>query len=62
MFGYFLAGGIGEAVSHVLAEAGGVTFRHLCVRGVPRSGPPAVLLDMFGISAKNIVRTVRELK
>jgi transketolase len=29
--------------------------RHLAVNRVPHSGPPAQLLDIFGISAKQIV-------
>lgn len=60
---HYQSGGIGDAVSHVLATGGKqqFKFRHLCVGALPRSGPPAVLLDMFGISSKCIAKAVREL-
>ena len=58
---HYEQGGIGDAVAHVLAQAPGSKLRHLCVRSIPRSGPPSVLLDVFGISAKSIAKAVREL-
>ncbi|XP_003745031.1 transketolase [Galendromus occidentalis] len=58
---HYEQGGIGDAVAHVLAQAPGTKLRHLCVRGIPRSGPPSVLLDVFGISAKSIAQAVREI-
>ena len=33
----------------------------LAVREIPRSGPPAVLLDMFGISANKVEDAVMDL-
>ena len=35
--------------------------RKMAVTAVPRSGPPDALLEMFGISASNIVKTVNEV-
>uniref|UniRef100_F1KW42 transketolase n=1 Tax=Ascaris suum TaxID=6253 RepID=F1KW42_ASCSU len=57
---HYPAGGIGEAVCRSVADEPGVRVRSLCVTGVPRSGPPDGLLDMFGISAKKIVAAVHE--
>ncbi|VDM38775.1 unnamed protein product [Toxocara canis] len=57
---HYPAGGIGEAVSAAVADEAGVRVRSLCVTGVPRSGPPSALLDMFGISAKKIVAEVHK--
>lgn len=49
-----VAGGVGEAVLSALSLQRDVVVQHVCVRGVPRSGPPAVLLDTFGISAPHV--------
>jgi len=57
---HYAQGGVGEAVAGAIADSVGIRMRHLCVRDVPRSGPPAVLLDMFGISAKSIVEAVNK--
>ncbi len=54
-------GGLGEAVAGALSEATNVRVRRLAVPGVPRSGPGAVLMDMFGISANHIVKAVKDL-
>lgn len=35
--------------------------KQLAVPTVPRSGPPTVLLDVFGISARHIVTAVQEI-
>jgi transketolase len=55
---HYAAGGIGDAVSEAVADAG-LTVRRLAVREIPRSGKPDELLDRFGISAKHIVEAVR---
>ncbi len=55
---HYEAGGLGEAVAQALA--GSFSFRHLCVREVPRSGKPEELLDLYGISAGHIVKTVKD--
>jgi transketolase len=44
-------------VSEVVSDEG-FRVRRLAVREIPRSGPPEVLLDRFGISAKAIVEAV----
>jgi len=56
---HYPAGGLGEAVAAEVA--GTAAVRHLCVRDLPRSGKPAELLDMCGISAGHIAAAVREL-
>lgn len=57
---HYPEGGIGEAVLSALAGRS-ANFVHLAVREVPRSGPPQVLLDKYGISAKCIVSAVNKL-
>lgn len=37
----------------------GIVLQSLAVSGVPRSGKPAELLDLFGINAKNIIAAVK---
>jgi transketolase len=56
---HYAAGGLGDAVSEALAPAG-FAVRRLAVREIPRSGQPDELIDRFGISARHIVRTVRQ--
>ena len=56
------SGGIGEAVAGVLSNADFITkHKILAVREIPRSGPSAVLLDMFGISANKVVDAVLDM-
>lgn len=55
---HYAVGGLGDAVSDAVAEAGIVVDR-LAVRQVPRSGPPDRLLEHFGISASHIIEAVR---
>jgi len=54
-------GGVGDAVLGALAEETGVQVKKLAVRKIARSGKPAELLDMFGISAPHIVKAVKSL-
>lgn len=58
---HYGAGGIGDAVTEAVADAG-LTVRRLAVREIPRSGKPEELLDRFGISAKHIVDAVKNLR
>ncbi|KAL5267868.1 hypothetical protein ACHWQZ_G004796 [Mnemiopsis leidyi] len=59
---HYPEGGIGEAVAAVLSDADFITkHKMLAVREIPRSGPPAVLLDMFGISANKVEDAVMDL-
>ena len=59
---FYLSGGIGEAVASALCDVDFITKQKiLAVREIPRSGPPAVLLNMFGISAEKVVDAVLDL-
>lgn len=58
---YYRQGGIGEAVLSAVADQRNVVVKHLGVEQVPRSGPPTVLIDMFGISARCIVAAVNDI-
>ncbi|CAG4988703.1 unnamed protein product [Colias eurytheme] len=58
---HYQAGGIGEAVLSALALERNVIVQHLCVREVPRSGPPQALLDKYGISAPHIVTAAKKI-
>eukprot|EP00116_Pleurobrachia_bachei_P008359 sb/3468621/ len=59
---HYPQGGLGEAVAGALSSADFITNQKmLAVREIPRSGPPAVLLDMFGISANKVADAVREM-
>jgi len=57
---HYPEGGLGEAVSGVASMASDVRVKRLAVTGLPRSGPPMELIDMFGISARHIVKAVKE--
>ncbi len=54
---HYAAGGIGDAVAACVAGSGFVVER-LCVREIPRSGPPEHLVDYYGISSRHIVAAV----
>ena len=56
---HYAHGGIGDAVLNALSDQPGVRVKKLAVRGTARSGKPAELLDMFGISARHIVAAVK---
>lgn len=58
---HYQQGGLGEAVLSALALERNIVVKHLFVPNVPRSGPPKVLLDMFGISAKHVVAAVHSI-
>jgi transketolase len=57
---HYAAGGIGDAVASAVAPAG-FTVHRLAVREIPRSGTPTELLDVYGISARQIVAAVKGL-
>lgn len=59
---HYHEGGIGEAVASAVASCRDVVISRLAVSGVPRSGPSAVLLDMFGISANHIAKAVLDIQ
>ena len=54
-------GGLGEAVLSVLAEQRNFVVKHLYVPTVPRSGPPTVLIGMFGVSAKSAIKAAEAI-
>ncbi|XP_071816505.1 transketolase-like isoform X2 [Apostichopus japonicus] len=58
---HYPQGGLGEAVSSAVAGETGISVKIMAVTELPRSGPPKVLIDMFGISAKKIVEAVKAL-
>jgi len=58
---HYPEGGIGDAVLAAVSGCRNMVVRKLAVNSVPRSGPPAELLEMFGISAKNIVKAVNDV-
>lgn len=58
---HYREGGLGEAVLSAVADQRNVVVKHLFVPTVPRSGPPTVLIDMFGISARHVVAAAQEI-
>ncbi|KAJ9583408.1 hypothetical protein L9F63_022274, partial [Diploptera punctata] len=58
---HYPQGGVGEAVLSAVALEKNIIVKKLAVQEVPRSGPPTVLLEKYGISAKNVVKAVQEL-
>ena len=57
---HYAHGGIGDAVSEAVGDQG-FRITRLAVREIPRSGPPDVLLDRYGISARAIVDAVQHM-
>jgi transketolase len=57
---HYAEGGIGEAVAIALAGEP-MTFSHLCVRDLPRSGEPDELMALFGIDAAAIIKEVKRM-
>ena len=58
---HYAAGGIGDAVSAAVGDAG-IRVHRIAVREIPRSGKPEELLDRYGISSSHIVAAVKALK
>jgi transketolase len=58
---HYAHGGLGDAVSEAVWDQG-FRVQRLAVREIPRSGPPDVLLDKYGISARAIAEAVRAFK
>lgn len=52
---------MGDAVLQAVAEQPRIVVKHLAVQEVPRSGPPTVLIDLFGLSARHIVNAVGDV-
>ncbi|MFN4179590.1 MAG: transketolase [Armatimonadota bacterium] len=57
---HYPEGGIGDAVASAVSKEGIKVYK-LAVNDLPRSGKPDELMDMFGISAKHIIETVKRL-
>jgi len=57
---HYAAGGIGDAVSEAVSEAG-IRVHRIAVREIPRSGKPDELVERYGISARSIVAAVKAL-
>jgi len=58
---HYPEGGLGEAVQSVVANEPNMVVKKLAVRDIPRSGPPTVLLQMFGIDSGAVVKGVQEM-
>jgi transketolase len=58
---HYKEGGLGEAVMAAVADVRNIVVKHLAVPNVPRSGPPSVLIDLYGISARHIVTAVSDI-
>lgn len=58
---HYKEGGLCEAVMHAVAEQPHIVVKSLAVQEVPRSGPPTVLIDSFGLSARHIVKAVDDV-
>jgi len=59
---HYPEGGIGDAVSEVVCDKRDIIVKKQCVREVPRSGPPMVLLEKFGIGTNCIIKAVEDMK
>ena len=57
---HYSEGGLGDAVLGALASQP-CRLHKIAVEGLPRSGESAQLMDAFGLSAKSIVKNVKEL-
>ncbi|KAH7639969.1 hypothetical protein DERF_014051 [Dermatophagoides farinae] len=58
---HYPEGGIGEAVAGVIADIPNIVMKRLAIREIPRSGPPSVLIEKYGIDAKTIVKMALEM-
>lgn len=58
---HYPEGGLGEAVASAVADVPNITVKVLAVRDIPRSGPPSVLIEKYGIGANSIVQAVLEV-
>jgi len=58
---HYPEGGIGDAVLDAVSSQRNMVVKKLAVNGVPRSGPPMELLEMFGISTSSIIKAVEDI-
>ncbi len=57
---HYAHGGLGDAVLSAVGTEG-IAVHKLAVRSIPRSGKPDELIDHFGIGARSIVETAKEI-
>ncbi len=57
---HYAHGGLGDAVLDAVSTEG-ITVHKLAVRGIPHSGKPDELVDHFGIGARSIVETAKQI-
>lgn len=58
---HYKEGGLGEAVLSATALQRNIVVKHLYVTKIPRSGPPNILLETFGISSSHIVNACHSI-
>ena len=58
---FVVLGGIGEAICAAVSIKGSIKVERLAVNEVPRSGPPKILLEKYGIDSGHIVEAVKEI-
>uniref|UniRef100_T1JS90 transketolase n=1 Tax=Tetranychus urticae TaxID=32264 RepID=T1JS90_TETUR len=56
---HYPEGGLGEAVAGAISNSTGITMKHLAVREIPRSGPPADLIEKYGFGSNSIINAVK---
>lgn len=56
---HYPEGGLGEAVLSAVGMEAGIRVKRLAVTGLPRSGPSAALMEMFGVSASHVIQAVK---
>ncbi|XP_017879291.1 transketolase-like protein 2 isoform X1 [Ceratina calcarata] len=58
---HYAEGGLGDAVLSAVALEKNIIVKKLAVTEIPRSGPPTMLLDKYGISSTKVVAAVQEV-
>jgi transketolase len=58
---HYKEGGLGEAVMCAVADQRNIVVKHLAVPDIPRSGPPSVLIDLYGIGSRHIISAVMDI-
>lgn len=58
---HYKEGGLGEAVMAAVADQRNFVVKHLAVQTIPRSGPPTVLIDLYGISSRSVIKAVGDV-
>lgn len=58
---HYSQGGIGDAVLDAVASYRDIVVKKLCIREIPRSGPPMILVKKYGIDSEAIVSGVNDI-